>query len=54
MKELIGFNLMAIAVTTMLVWVTKLDCDLKEILGLIVEEVLFLGTLSIAIYLMVY
>nr|DAM04020.1 MAG TPA: hypothetical protein [Caudoviricetes sp.] len=53
-RELIGFNLMAFAVTTLLTWVTNLDFDLKEILGLIVGEVLFLGTLSTGIYLMVY
>lgn len=53
-RELIGFNLMAFAVTTLLTWVTNLDFDLKEILGLIIGEVLFLGTLSTGIYLMVY
>lgn len=54
MRELIGFNLMAFAVTTLLTWVTNLDLDLKEMVGLIVGEVLFLGTLSTGIYLMVY
>lgn len=53
MKELIGFNVMTLAVTMFLTWLICWDLELKEKVIFVIQEVLFLGSLSIGIYLMV-
>ncbi len=53
MKELIGFNMIAFAMTLLITLVMGWDLDTKEKLLLITGEPIFLGIISVGTYLMV-
>lgn len=53
MRVLIGFNLMALAVWALLVWVYDLGSSVIGQLGLIIGEALFFGVFTVGIYLIV-
>lgn len=51
--KLIGFNMIAFAMTLLITLVMGWDLDTKEKLLLIMGEPIFLGTISVATYLLV-
>lgn len=53
MKELIGFNMIAFAMTLLITLVMGWDLDTKEKLLLITGEPIILGMISVGAYLMV-
>lgn len=53
MKELIGFNMIAFAMNLLITLVMGCDLDTKEKLLLITGEPIFLGIISVGVYLMV-
>ena len=53
MKELIGFNMIAFAISLLITLVMGGDLDTKEKLLLLTGEPLILGIISVGIYLMV-
>ena len=54
MKELIGFNMIALAITLFLSWLLCVDWEWKDTVKLIIKDVLFVAFLSTGIYLMAY
>lgn len=54
MKELIGFNLIAFAITLFVVCVFGLELSTKDKLIFVALEAVFLGILSTGIYLLFY
>lgn len=52
MRVLIGFNLIAFAITSFLVWVTGWELSTKDKLIFIMQEATFLGVLSVGAYLL--
>lgn len=53
MKELIGFNLVALAISALIVWLTCLEFSTKDKLILVMQEAIFLGVLSVGAYLLI-
>lgn len=53
MKELIGFNMIAFAISLLITWGIGWDSDTEEKLIFTIGEPLILGILSVGIYLMV-
>lgn len=53
MKELIGFNLVAFAISMFLIWFIGWSLSTKDKLILIMQEAIFLGILSVGTYLLV-
>lgn len=53
MKELIGFNMIAFAMTLLITLVMGWDLDTKEKLLLITGEPIIIGIISVGSYLMV-
>ena len=54
MKELIGFNLIAFAITLFVVCVFGLELSTKDKLIFVMLEAIFLGVLSMGVYLLAY
>lgn len=54
MSVLIGFNMIAFAITSFLVWVTGLELSTKDKLIFVMLEAIFLGVLSVGVYLLAY
>ena len=54
MQELYGFNLIAFAITSFLVWLFGWELSTKDKLIFIIQEAIFLWILSMGIYLLAY
>lgn len=52
MQELFGFNLIAFAITSFLVWLNGWELSTKDKLFFVAFEAVFLGILSTGIYLL--
>lgn len=52
-KELIGFNLVALAISALIVWLTCLEFSTKDKLIFVMQEAIFLGVLSVGAYLLI-
>ena len=52
MKELIGFNLVAFAISMFLIWSVGWSLSTKDKLVLIMQEAIFLGVLSVGVFLL--